>query len=61
MNAMQIAKVIFNSNKIPNNDIDIHVRAILAGDYTLQELLASADAFYSMIGYTLEYELQLAV
>ena len=57
----QIATVIFNSNKIPNSDIDMHVRAILAGDYTLQELLANADAFYSVSGYTLEYELQLAV
>lgn len=58
---MQIAKTIFNSNKIPNNDIDMHVRAILAGDYTLRELLANADEFYSMGGYTLEYELQLSV
>lgn len=57
----QIAAIIFNSNKIPNSDIDMHVRAILAGDYTLQELLAHADKFYSMSGYTLECELQLAV
>ena len=60
-NTTQIATIIFNSSKIPNNDIDMHVRAILAGDYTLQELLANADEFYFMSGYTLECELQLAV
>jgi len=57
-NYCQITAAIFNSDKIPNVDIDMHVRAILAGDYTLQDLLANADAFYSMDGYTLDGELQ---
>lgn len=61
MDTTQIAKVIFNSNKIPNNDIDMHVRAILVGDYTLQDLLANADAFYSMDVYALDAELQFSM
>lgn len=46
----QLRAVIFNSCKVPNADIEMHVRAILAGDYTVRDLLENADAFYGTYG-----------
>ena len=59
--AEQLRALIFNSGKVPNTDIEMHVRAILAGDYTVQDLLANADAFYNMSGQAMDYELQTVI
>jgi hypothetical protein len=39
--------VIRQSNLIPNEDIRMHVNAILAGDYSLNALLSAAPSWYN--------------
>jgi hypothetical protein len=42
--AVELYKVIHQSNLIPNEDIRMHVNAILAGNYSLNELLSAAPS-----------------
>ena len=45
--AVELYKIIRQSNLIPNEDIKMHVNAILAGDYSLNELLSAARSWYN--------------
>ena len=54
MNANQINQEIKASKLVPDSDIPMHTRAILAGDYSLRQLLANAGAWYSFDGYAHE-------
>ena len=44
--AVELYKAIRQSNLIPNEDIRMHVNAILAGDQSLTELLSAATSWY---------------
>jgi hypothetical protein len=54
MTESQIKQAIKNTNLVPNIDIPMHTRAILAGDYTLRQLLDNAGSWYSFDGYAHE-------
>ena len=54
MDANQIKQAIKNSNLVPNTEIGMHTRAIIAGDYTLNQLLANAVEWYGFDGYAHE-------
>ena len=45
--AVELYKLIRQSNLIPNEDIRMHVNAILAGEYSLNELLSAAPSWYN--------------
>ena len=44
---VELHKVIWDSGLVPNEDISMHVNAILAGDYTLKDLLSAAPSWYN--------------
>jgi hypothetical protein len=44
---VEIHKAIWDSGLVPNEDISMHVNAILAGDYSLNELLSAAPSWYN--------------
>ena len=45
--AVELYKVIRQSNLVPNEDIRMHANAILAGDYSLNDLLSTAPSWYN--------------
>ena len=57
MSIRNLVETIIASGKIPNEDSMMHAHAILDGQYTLIQLLADADAFYSFNGYAHDAEL----
>ena len=50
----KLYKLIFDSNLVPNTDINMHVEAIIRGDYSLADLLENARVFYSFDQYAHE-------